>query len=300
MQKRMMNASNYIGLSPIFWLLKRDKGDGTELVHHNKQALALSFLFLGCFLIFFVSFVLHQIILFLSRELFKKILLEISFYIFGVFLLAWIILWLWGIVNAVRNDISPIPLTTRIVKNKKLLLISVGWTIYLQIATIALVGLAIHSVKVSHSESQISKAYMLYDDMGYIPEWVFSLGFYRVSLAANKLWGDDSVTIAPLTEKNLNNALENGVMIYIASHGSDGRIFLKDEIPYWPKDIDQSEVGEQLQYVYMAGCDTGFLKSEWESVFSPAKVKTFSRLSAASEHIIWLLFEGPKIISLLE
>jgi hypothetical protein len=41
------------------------------------------------------------------------------------------------------------------------------------------------------------------------------------------------------------------------------------------------------------------LDADWKRVFGSAEVKTFDRLSSTSEHIIWLLIDGPRIISAL-
>lgn len=296
MKKRLLNSCCYLGLAPVFWFRVDEEKETDDLVHHTHQALGLSFLLLCCFLIFIISFALHQFILFLSRDLFHAIPLEISFIVLGLLLVVWTVFWLWGFLSAIRNKSENIPLLTKIVKNKKLLRFSVYWTLFCQLSLIILVAVAIHSVNITTSDPQQSSVMMLYDDMGYIPEWVFSFGFHQVSLAANQKWGDGSVAVIPLTEQNLETAFQNGVLIYVASHGSEGRIFLTNGTPYWPSDVRKSEIGENLQYVYLSGCDTGFLASDWERAFFPAEVKTFPRLSSMSEHIFWLLFKGPKII----
>lgn len=152
----------------------------------------------------------------------------------------------------------------------------------------------------AREDTATADVYMLYDDMGYIPRWVFTLGLYPVSRAATARWGIGRVAVVALTESTLEQALQNGRLIYIASHGADGYIMLTGELPYWPQDMAQMAIGPDLQYVYMAGCDTGFLHTAWEKAFAPAYVKTFNRLSSMSEHILWLLFEGPSVVSVLE
>ncbi len=93
-------------------------------------------------------------------------------------------------------------------------------------------------------------------------------------------------------------AQENGRFIFVSSHGEEGYIILQDNILYGPDNVENN-ISENLQYVYLSGCDTGLKREEWENALSPAYVKTFDRLSTTFEHIYWLIFEGPKVINFL-
>jgi len=299
-QERLLDISCYLGFAPIFWLLGSAQRKNSPARHHGQQALALSFLLFCAFLIFVVCFSLHQIILFLSRDLFLSLPLEISFYVLGGLLAVCLVLWLAGLVSAARGTALKIPFFSQITASKKLMLFSLVWTLFLQVCLVTIVAVAVHSTHLARAEVATADVYMLYDDMGYIPRWVFTFGFYRVSLAAIERWGDGSVVVAPLSGPALNQALQNGRLVYIASHGADGHILLLGHIPYWPRDVDRTSIGRRLQYVHMTGCETGLLRVAWAKAFAPAKVKTFDRLSSTAEHVLWLFVDGPKAIFTLE
>lgn len=98
----------------------------------------------------------------------------------------------------------------------------------------------------------------------------------------------------------MEDALAKGRLLFIASHGAKGSILLPTGELFGPQDLEGMVMGDQLQYVYLSGCETGMLNSEWAQVFEPAEVKTFDRLSTTIEHIYWLLKSGRKIINTLD
>jgi len=251
-------------------------------------------------LIFVVCFALQQIILYASRDLFKAIPLEMPFYVLGGFLVGCLVLWLVSIVAAARGTAINIPLLSRITSSQRRIRFAVGWALLLQAGIVVLIIVTMHASHLAEAEMTEADVYMLYDDMGYIPRWVFTLGFYRVSLVASERWGIGQVVVAPVSELAIDQAIQHGRLVYIASHGSQGMIALTEDVFYWPRDVDSSNIGPHLQYVYLAGCDTGFLSGAWEEAFAPAEVKTFARLSSMTEHILWLASDGPKTVLALE
>jgi hypothetical protein len=52
--------------------------------------------------------------------------------------------------------------------------------------------------------------------------------------------------------------------------------------------------GEDLRFVYNSTCDGGSKAEEWGRALAPAEVRTFDRLSAVAEHLLWLWSEGPR------
>jgi len=300
MKDRSLIVSNYFGLAPWVWWHNRANPEKQAIVQHSQQALALSGLLLGCLVVFGLCFGLQQIILFASRDLFELLPLEITFYILGILLFLWLILWLWGLSSALRQRWSQVPLTAWIISKTGWLWLAALWTLFLQVSVIAALAITLHATLIMQAAKPQAEVYLLYDDMGYIPEEVFASGFYRVALAAQEKWGVGSVTLRPLTAASLQQALQTGRFVYVASHGAEGRIFLDQQTSLGPEDIKLELIGAALQYVYLSGCDTGYLADDWQRVLAPAEVKTFDRLSATSEHIIWLLLEGPRIISGLQ
>ncbi|MGH4118957.1 hypothetical protein [Clostridium sp.] len=182
----------------------------------------------------------------------------------------------------------------------KLLRISFIMMVIQIVVLLAIILMTIHASSLTQADIEESEVVMLYDDMGYIPRCVFTLGFYRETLVANERWGGDSVAIQPLTESNLSTAFNSDRLVYIAGHGAEGFILLIDGDIYWPKDIQRKELGDKLQYIYISCCDSGILHDEWQNSLEPAEVKTFDRLSLVIEHAYWLIVDGPKIINELE
>jgi hypothetical protein len=52
--------------------------------------------------------------------------------------------------------------------------------------------------------------------------------------------------------------------------------------------------------VYNSACDSGSKAGEWEQALAPAEVRTFGRLSAVIEHLLWLWSEGPRRVREME
>lgn len=185
----------------------------------------------------------------------------------------------------------------------------VKFLIFTQILTVLIVGIIIRAVQITNPDPKNATTYMLYENVLYIgeekysvPEWIFSLGFYPIAEISDYRWGKGSALVEPLSQESLKNALKNGRLIFIASHGNYGLISDSTSSKGYiePVDVLPFEKGKKLQFVYLAGCNSGAMKDLWELIFYPAQVITFDRLSSIPEHISWLWFTGPKIVSLLK
>jgi hypothetical protein len=60
------------------------------------------------------------------------------------------------------------------------------------------------------------------------------------------------------------------------------------------------EVGEDLRFVYNSSCDGGRKAEAWGRALAPAEVRTFDRLSAVAEHVLWLWSEAPRRVREME
>ncbi|MBI4731833.1 MAG: hypothetical protein HY781_06860 [Chloroflexi bacterium] len=184
------------------------------------------------------------------------------------------------------------------------------WGFISQVLLAAIVGITLRANYLArpHLEKP-SSVYMLYEnvlilgDRTYsVPEWVFNLGFYPIAEVSAARWGDDSIAVEPLSRDSLTRALQNGRLVFIASHGSylGGAISLSPNEVLYPVDVFlMGGTGSNLQLVYIAGCNAGNLADEWQLFLAPAQVIVFDRLSAIEEHIYWLWFRGPKVVSSL-
>lgn len=300
MENRLLNVSLYFGGVPIYWLygkiVHKDLSDNT----HYIQVLGINILVCCSFVIFLICFSIHSLIIRFFRSFALKIPLEISFYIFGVLLLICLAIGIEGIIAALFGYSPKLKVFSSYTTNRFRRRLSITITAIHQLIIIVVIIMAMHSNFIVGDEKQEANIYMLYDDMGYIPRWVFTLGFYPEALAAKKSLGINRVVVAPLTRDLLDEALSKGKLIFIASHGAEGFIMLQEGVVFWPNNIDTNRISIDLQYVYLAGCDTGLLHNEWQEVLGPVEIKTFDRLSTVIEHVKWLLIDGPKIIHSLE
>ena len=158
--------------------------------------------------------------------------------------------------------------------------------------TVLVAALTTHARALIRHDDATAEAYLLYDDMGFVPHWLFDLGFYPIALAATDRWGQGSVVTRPLTPERLAAAVSEGRFVFVLSHGTEDGLYTAD-FRVRPNEAAPHGTGEDLQLVYITGCDNGLLAREWEETLAPARVITFPRLSAWIEHIYWLLVTGP-------
>jgi len=300
MREKLLNISFYLGFVPFYWFYNIIRHRDYRRKNHYLQVIALNLLFFYSFIVFVVCFIIHNLIMYFNRSLALVIPLELSFYILGILVFVCFIIWLEGIIAAIVGYVPRIPIYLRITSKTARIRCSIFLIIIHLMLVILMIILIIHSSSIAQSKVEEAEIFMLYDDMGYIPRGVFSLGFYLESLVAINRWGENSVAVVPLTKDTLDYALGNGRFVYIASHGANGYIALQGGDLFYPHNLESTHIGSTLQYVYLSGCDTGLKHVEWENVLVPAYVKTFDRLSTTIEHIYWLIVEGPKVINSLE
>ena len=218
----------------------------------------------------------------------------------GTPLALWGILWLISIIQASRDMAKPISLTAKFSNLKVSKAISDGWGIFFQVGIILIFFVIMRANQLANQSDENTSVYLLYETFDPIPRWVFATGFYPIAEIANTRWGEGSVGVEPLTKKNIDKALRNGRLVVLASHGgySAGTVGLSFDPNdnYSPADVYRiGGAGPDLQFVYISGCNTGALETEWTQSLLPAKVITFNRISWATEHAIWLWTDGIKV-----
>jgi hypothetical protein len=230
-------------------------------------------------------------------------------------IVAWLVMVAVGALLAAIGSWRPIPMVGRLLKWPRVIKLAWAANVLSLLVVCLIAAAAAQASSVTRDDDQPAEVYVLYDDMSWIPRWVINLGFYRVSYAANEKWGRQSVMVARLDEPHLRSALEHGRMVFLACHGSDGRI-VADTLWVAPaadvfenqlvrgvvtqrrgeRRLECLEPGPKLRLVYNAACDSGQKGDAWRQSFAPAEVKTFDRLSLVAEHLWWALCTGPRLI----
>jgi len=300
MPNKLLNISLYLGGAPFYWLYGKITHKNGYDNKHYTQVLGINILICFSFIIFLISFFAHTLVIRFFRNLATKLPLELSFYILGGLLIVCLAVSLEGVIAALIGYKPKLIVIASIIKTDARKRFSIAVTLIHLLTMITVMTIAFHSSYLVSNENNEADVYMFYDDMGYIPRWVFALGFYPESLAAKKSLGMGEVVVVPFTKDTLDKALNHGKLIYIAAHGAEDFMVLQDGQFLWPSDIHTDLISDNLQYVYLSACDSSKLHHEWQEAFGSAEIKTFGRLSTVAEHVKWLWFDGPKIIDALK
>lgn len=290
---RGLAVAFYLGLAP-FWSAARIRRRSVYLQHHHRQALT-----------FVCALVIYLAVVVLSNLIFAFMLISgrqeyASFEVTSVMNMAGLLIvigllvvWCIGVRHAWRGSLACVPVIGRLARYRQLLGCGRACSLALLLTLVPIAAMAGHASRITRADGGPARAYMLYDDEGYLPRWLFALGFYRIALVATERWGEGSVTVAPLSVQSLASAMRNGDFLVVASHGDYGDVYLP-EGAWDPSGIQLAVSNPRLRFVYLCACNAGTRASEWESVFAPARVVTFDRVSSTVEHIYWLWVTGPR------
>jgi hypothetical protein len=321
---RLAAVAFYFGLAPLLRPF-RFRRDDPFVEHHAAQALATVLLFLAVLLGDCLYWLGLSYLLVYRRDLYERLpplgrwgapVRDVL--LFAPVFLGWLIAWLGGLMLALSGSRRTLPLIGRLARRPLLLRLAFAGNASLLAAAALTAAAALHASSLTRDDDAPAAAYLLYDDMGVIPRWVMNLGFYRVSLAAQAQWGPGSVVVAPLDEHRLRLALRHGRFLFLACHGQGGEITTSG-LRITPLPLSEAgavavpglyvaavaddrvcgqwtvlEAGQDLRLVYNSACDSGITAAEWEQALAPAEVRTFGRLSAVIEHLLWLWSDGPR------
>jgi hypothetical protein len=316
MKLRLLKALCYLGFAPELWLVESRRNNTHPLQQHIQNGLAL-ILLLTCLLLFCSAVQLIQIVILMNSPVVNIAAIELMDVLSFGPLFVWAVLSIIGQWRAFHKSTLPIPLVSRLATNKAMLPWAICSGFILQFLFISIAGISLRANYLARPHSGSSSVYMLYENMNYypipnlgtviygVPEWFFPIGFYPIAETSAARWGDGSITVEPLTRGNLTDAFQNGRFVFVASHGGneEGTISLPDNPndDYSPADIKQGGgAGPNLQFVYIASCNAGNLENQWIASLAPAKVLLYGRVSWIPEHVYWLWFKGPKVVSELK
>ena len=321
-KNRVLSVACYFGLAPFLWFSGVIYQRNRLVNHHLMYSLAFSFTVL-CALVF--DLVTDCIQYWMTITLWNPTMAEFDasvipmgliceVMIFGltVMISIWGYAWLVGLVGAWRGRTPHFPIISSVASSYQAVKLGMYFSVFVEIVLVLSIGLGVRSVQIANSLPEKGDVYILYTQGGYIPidglsesytppRWAVTMAFYPLIQAGLEKYGDQGVAVLPLSEAAFNEAVHNGRFIFVASHGgySSGAFTISNQPykEYLPTDVVPDQVGEGLQYVYFAGCWTGDLESEWRQVLGLDDATMFNRLSFVDEHMRWVWFKSPGVIS---
>lgn len=289
----------YLGAAPFIRSRTAKTKQGLERLHH-EAAMGSFFLLSLLGLAFASCFVLLSLLMVWARPIYEGWRLEP--YVLDALwklLLAWLVLHGFCIVHAARGSGRPLPLVNWL-GSMPWVQGTARWTGRVAFsAGLLIAGLAAYSNALVPQSQTPGKVYLVYEDNGIVPRWFFTLGLLPMAREARQLYGDESVRALRITREHLREAFAHGRFVMVASHGQAEGLIAGDNW-FAPHDLQPGDVGLQLGYVYLSGCDSGAQAEAWAAALKPAKVVTHNRLTAVLEHAWWMWFEAPEAMRALE
>jgi hypothetical protein len=285
----------YFGLSPFLtpWLRRRRD---TLAAHHARQSDALFLLLYAIVLTFLAAVAVLSVVMLKHRAVYDAGNYEAwTLSIFRKLLIGWAVFWVYGAGLALFGSRAEIPWFGGIGRWRGAVAARAALALTFLLAIVG-GALAARGLALAPENASPARACLLYEDVdGRYPRWLFGLGYYPAIEAAHERWGG-GVSLRRLTRENLLAATGEAEFLFIGSHGMTEGILLMSGF-VTPADVRGAGAHPQLRYVYLAGCDSGALKKDWEAVFAPARVVTQTGLTPLIQHIGWLWFDAPKVIA---
>jgi len=298
-QARGVAFSLYLGVAPWFWFSTRRRSD-PFVEHHFRQALGIFLLLFIVTVVFIVVVAALSYTMIHQRVLYDQThpeprLMSLTRKLF----LCWMVFWIYGAGLAVAGSVRDMPIVAFLARRSLAIGVTAVLLVMVELTAAGVFPVVVHAARLARQDAAPGKAYLIYEDINRFPRWLFTFGFYRISLAAREKWGPDSVVALRMTEEHVRRALREGHFVFIGSHGL-ARGLLAGKGLITPEDVARMDKNSRLQFVYLTSCDSGTQQKAWEEAFAPAKVVTYDRLTAVVEHISWLWFRGPDVVRGLE
>lgn len=325
-KSRLLCVLSYLGLVPFLYFSGASRQQNPILKYHIEHSLGFAFLTLLAIILYEATYIPAQ---FVNVYIWKPTLAE--YYANGYWMepigmagnIAAILFvaysgaaWLTCLVAAWRGKTPRVFFLSRMFSYPFIPGIGAYWFLLIEAMAAAVIFMGFRSIEISsRPPSKDAKVYVLYTIGGYIPvdglfqtytppRWAATFAFYPLIAAGIDKYGEDGIAVLPMTEENFDQAIGSGKFIFIASHGGwepgSFALSILPDIEYLPSDIQPSRVGDDLQFVYFAGCYTGKLEAEWRDVLRLDDAILFDRLSSVDEHMLWVWFKSPGVIGKLQ
>ncbi len=293
---RLAALSFYAGLAPAAWLLRRRLAS-SFLEHHARQSLGIFVLLGGAMLFFLLAIGISSYSLVHFRETYESLNLELwMLWVSRKLFLCWLVFWVYGAGLALWGSPNPLPLVWRIQRRNRWMHLAAGVGLGLYLLSMVVGGFAQYAGSYCRSDAAPGAVYMVYEDAGKFPRWLFVIGFYPLARASGEIFGPDKAVLLPLSKENMARAFAEARFVFLGTHGGKAGVLLKNNYYMPPSEVAEMGTNPGLEYVYLTSCDSGTQREAWEKALAPAHVVTFDRLTAVAEHIWWLWFEGPRIV----
>lgn len=293
--QRVRAAALYFGLPP-FSTSRGAERRSPFIEHHYRQAWAILALLFVLTALFTVAIVSLSYVLVFHRDLYETLRMEV--YLLGLLrklYLAWAVFWAFGLAMALLGGMRQMPVVHALGERGWVRRFSTVVVCALYAAILFTIPVAAHAARLVPPDREIGDVYMVYEDNGMFPRWIFALAFYPMARAARQEFGPDGPVLQKISRDAVERAIANGKLVFVGSHGTRKGLMLKND---WllPEEFTEAPKAPDLRLVYLSGCDSGDQRDAWEAAFAPAAVVTYDRLSAVLEHAWWLWFQGPKEI----
>lgn len=292
---RLLALGAYLGLLPILAFCPARRRSAFVERHYRQAAVLYLALFLLAVILICGVLILSYLMIY-HRPFYDRSHPEPHLLRFcRRLLIVWAVFWGYGIAQVLRGSPHDMPLAARLAKRARLVRAAVFLLAMTLLFSTILAAFAFHASRLAGVGPVPGKACILYEDIDTFPRWLFAMGFYPLSRAAEDRWGPGSMVMLRLSKESIQRAVQEAQFLFIGSHGQAQGLLLKSGY-IKPAAVREMGPGAALQFVYLTSCDSGAQKEAWEEAFAPATVVTYDRLTAVLEHLWWIWFEGPRII----
>lgn len=285
----------YAGCVPVL-LFYRKKTPSSYLEIHRSQALVLlAFLVLILVTLIFLAGLLSYGMVY-YRDVVESGPTEVWLLSFiRKLLIVWVVFWGYAVFRAVRGSAIPVPYMSFVVKRRFLQRAGLIAACVIWLVLVVLIPAMIFADSLVTGEVEKGSVFMVYEDQNRFPRALFSLAMLPVAWEAINRYGQESVVLLRISPESIQTAVQHGVVVIIASHGTSKGLLLEKGY-FTPADILPRTDAARLKFVYFAGCDSGAQRDAWEKALYPAEVFLYDRLTPVIEHLWWLWTQGPRIV----